>query len=124
MADLTLDLYTTGWCPDCRIAKRVLGELGVDYREIDIEQDPQAAQLVIRENQGRRRVPTIAISDRFYGNPRPAELRSLVAAAIDAAERVRAESTDTGTTPGGVPPTPPHPASSPSVAGAESRRSK
>lgn len=76
----TLDLYATSWCPDCRVAKRVLRELGVDYREIDIEQDPEAAELVIRENQGKRRVPTIRIGGRYYGNPSPVELRGLLAA--------------------------------------------
>ncbi|MBZ0089954.1 MAG: NrdH-redoxin [Thermoanaerobaculia bacterium] len=90
MANLTLDLYTTGWCPDCRVAKRVLRELGVDYREIDIERDAEAAELVIRENQGKRRVPTIAIAGRFFGNPPPAQLRALIAAAKDAADGVRA----------------------------------
>lgn len=80
MKQRTLDLYTTSWCPDCRVAKRVLRELGVTYREIDIEHDPEAAALVIRENQGRRRVPTIRIGGRFHGNPPPAELRALVAA--------------------------------------------
>lgn len=76
----TFVLYTTGWCPDCRVAKRLLRELGVEYHEIDIEQNPEAADIVIRENQGKRRVPTIAIEGRYYGNPSMAELKSLVAA--------------------------------------------
>lgn len=81
MTDSPLDLYTTTWCPDCRVAKRVLRELGREFREIDIELNPEAADLVVRVNQGKRRVPTIRIADRFYGNPPPAELRALLAAA-------------------------------------------
>jgi|CXWL01.1.fsa_nt_gi mycoredoxin len=90
MTNLTLDLYTTDWCPDCRVAKGVLRELGVDFREIDIERDPAAAEVVIRENQGKRRVPTIAIAGRFFGNPPPAQLRALIAAAKHAAVGLRA----------------------------------
>lgn len=124
MSDLTLDLYTTGWCPDCRVAKRMLAELGVSYREIDIERDPSAAELVIRENQGKRRVPTIAIAGRFHGNPRPAELRALVAAARDAAELTRTESSLAAPTSGIALQASRQPAPGPSVAGAEDRRSK
>jgi mycoredoxin len=85
MAEPTIDLYTTSWCPDCRVAKRVLREFGLDFREIDIEEDEAAAALVIRENQGKRRVPTIGIAGQFYGNPPPSQLRALLAAARNAA---------------------------------------
>ncbi len=122
MTHLTLDLYTTSWCPDCRVAKRVLRELDVAYREIDIEQDAAAAELVIRENQGKRRVPTIAIAGRFYGNPRPAELRSLIATARDAADVASAERTVPGPTRGGATPAPPFSASGPTVVDATTRR--
>lgn len=80
MTTPTVVVYSTRWCPDCRVAKRVLGELGVPFEEIDIEHHPGAAEIVIRENQGKRRVPTIAVDGRYYGNPGPAELRSIVAA--------------------------------------------
>lgn len=82
--DFGVIVYATGWCPDCRVAKRVLHELGVPFIEIDIEQDSHAAEIVLRENQGKRRVPTIAIGGRYYGNPSPAELLSLVAAVAGA----------------------------------------
>ncbi len=71
-------VYSTTWCADCRRAKRLLDELHVPYREIDIEQNPEAAELVIRHNGGKRRVPTIAIRGGFYGNPSPAQLLALL----------------------------------------------
>ena len=36
-------MYTTGWCSDCRRAKWFLKERGIDYREVNIENDPEAA---------------------------------------------------------------------------------
>lgn len=106
MTEPKMDIYTTNWCSDCRVAKRILREMGIDFREIDIEEDPEAAALVVRENQGKRRVPTIAIGGRFYGNPLPAELRALVAAARGAAGTLTAAppaappSGHSGSTPG------------------------
>ena len=51
-------VYTTPWCRDCKAAKRFLGERGIAYEEIDIEQRPEAAEIVMRLNDGMRKVPT------------------------------------------------------------------
>lgn len=56
-------VYSTVWCPDCKRAKRFLGEQRVPYLNIDIEQDPQAMALVERINQGKRIIPTIVFPD-------------------------------------------------------------
>jgi len=59
-------LYTTMWCVDCHRTKQFLRERGVAYREIDVDEDPDAEDLVLRVNAGRRKVPTIEISGRFF----------------------------------------------------------
>jgi mycoredoxin len=56
-------MYTTTWCGDCRRAKRVFAALGLPYREVDIERDPRAAELVRRLNGGMQSVPTILFPD-------------------------------------------------------------
>lgn len=56
-------MYTTTWCSDCRRAKRVFAAMSVPYREIDIETDATAAELVARLNAGARSVPTILFPD-------------------------------------------------------------
>lgn len=56
-------VYTTVWCPDCKRAKRFLGEQRVPYVNIDIEQDPQAMSLVETINRGKRIIPTIVFPD-------------------------------------------------------------
>jgi mycoredoxin len=54
-------IYTTPWCGDCGTAKRFLEKRGIPYEEVDIEQRPEAAELVMRLNDGMRKVPTIDV---------------------------------------------------------------
>jgi mycoredoxin len=52
-------MYTTSWCGDCRVTKRTLDSKGIAYEEIDIEAHPDAAEVVMRVNNGKRSVPTL-----------------------------------------------------------------
>ena len=54
-------IYTTPWCGDCTVAKRFLGERGIAYEEVDIEQRPEAAEIVMSFNDGMRKVPTLDV---------------------------------------------------------------
>ncbi len=56
-------MYTTEWCPDCWRAKQVMGSMKVNYQEININEDEDAIELVIRLNNGNRSVPTIVFPD-------------------------------------------------------------
>ena len=56
-------MYTTEWCPDCWRAKQVMGSMKVNYEEINISDDEDAIELVIRLNNGNRSVPTIVFPD-------------------------------------------------------------
>lgn len=56
-------MYSTTWCGDCRRAKRVFADFGVPYREVNIEDDEDAAELVQTLNNGLRSVPTIVFPD-------------------------------------------------------------
>ena len=62
----TITIYSAGWCPDCRRVKNFLKERGVEFREIDIEQDEVSEELVLRVNNGRRKVPTLKIGERYF----------------------------------------------------------
>jgi glutaredoxin len=59
-------MYTTGWCPDCRRAKSFMKERGVEFREVNIEQDRSAEQIVLKANNGKRRVPTLEVGGRYF----------------------------------------------------------
>jgi mycoredoxin len=69
-----ITIYSTTWCPDCRRAKSFLKERGVEFHEVNIEHDPEAEELVLRANHGRRKVPTLKVGQRFFAcspfNPR------------------------------------------------------
>jgi glutaredoxin len=62
----TLTMYTTAWCPDCRRAKSFLKERGIEFREVDMEKDPSAEEIVVKANNGKRKVPTLEIGGRYF----------------------------------------------------------
>lgn len=59
-------LYTTRWCADCWRAKQFLNERGIRYEEIDIDEDVDAEDLVLRVNEGRRKIPTVEVNGRYF----------------------------------------------------------
>lgn len=61
-----ITVYGTSWCSDCRSAKRFLKERGVEFREVNIDEEEDAEALVIGVNNGKRKVPTIQVGDRFF----------------------------------------------------------
>jgi mycoredoxin len=56
-------MYTTTWCGFCRRLKAQLARAGVEVKEVDIEQDPAAADFVMSVNGGNQTVPTILFAD-------------------------------------------------------------
>jgi glutaredoxin len=64
MGDVTI--YGTPWCVDCRRAKKFLSDRGVSFREVNIDETPDAEELVLRVNQGIRKVPTIEVEGRYF----------------------------------------------------------
>jgi thioredoxin reductase (NADPH) len=64
MPDITM--YTKSWCPYCDRAKRLLAEKGQRWTEIDIEEDPERRDEMVRRS-GRTTVPQIWIGDRHVG---------------------------------------------------------
>ena len=59
-------LYTTRWCADCWRTKQFLKERGVLYEEVDVDEDTDAEELIIRVNEGRRKIPTIEVAGRYF----------------------------------------------------------
>jgi mycoredoxin len=58
-----LTMYTTTWCAFCKRLKRQLAADGIEMTEIDIEQDPAAADYVMSVNGGFQTVPTVVFPD-------------------------------------------------------------
>lgn len=59
-------VYTTGWCPFCMRAKALLERKGLQYREINVEDDPDL-RAEMTQRTGRRTVPQIFIGETHVG---------------------------------------------------------
>jgi mycoredoxin len=73
-------MYSTTWCGYCHRLKRQLKSEGISFREVDIETDPGAAQLVERTNHGNQTVPTLVFADgSALTNPSVAQVKAQLA---------------------------------------------
>ena len=59
----TVTMYSTPWCGYCHRLKGQLEREGVHFEVVDIEQDPAAAEVVMRINNGNQTVPTLVYAD-------------------------------------------------------------
>ncbi len=73
----TVTMYSTTWCGYCRRLKTQLDSAGIGYTEVNIEEHPDAAELVQRVNGGNQTVPTLVFPDGSAAtNPSLADVRS------------------------------------------------
>ena len=62
-----VEMYTTGWCPYCAMARALLDRKGVAYSEIDIMAAPNRRGEMIKRAGGRSTVPQIFIDGEHIG---------------------------------------------------------
>jgi len=68
-------MYGTTWCGDCARSKRFLESRSVPYEWINIEEVPEAAEIVRNLNHGKQIVPTILLpSGKVLAEPSDREL--------------------------------------------------
>ena len=78
-------MYTTTWCGYCVRLKKLMQLEGIGFAEVDIENDPQAAELVSSANGGNRTVPTLIFADgSALTNPSIDQVKAQLAAAAGA----------------------------------------
>lgn len=61
-----ITVYGADWCRDTQRVREYLEGFGVPYNFIDVDQDPEAAQIVIEANGGKRRVPVVVVNWRGH----------------------------------------------------------
>ncbi len=61
--DSTVIMYSTAWCGYCHRLKSQMDREGITYEVVDIEQQPEAAAIVERVNNGNQTVPTLVYPD-------------------------------------------------------------
>ncbi len=69
---MEITVYSSAWCPDCRVAKRFLQQHNLPFTEIDIENTPGAAEEVIKRT-GKRAIPQFVINGEWVQPYRPGE---------------------------------------------------
>ncbi len=73
-------MYSTPWCGYCSRLKSQMDREGIAYDVVDIEQQPEAAQIVERVNNGNQTVPTLVYSDgTAQTNPSLKQVKAKVA---------------------------------------------
>lgn len=60
-------LYSKDYCPYCTAAKNLLTQKGAGYKEIDLSQNPEERDNMIKKAGGRTTVPQIFIGDTHVG---------------------------------------------------------
>lgn len=76
-ANAQLTMYTTPWCGYCRQLKRMLARDDIEFVEVDIEQQPAAADYVMDVNGGNQTVPTVVFADgSALTNPSIADVKA------------------------------------------------
>ena len=81
MSPSMVTMYSTVWCGYCRRLKDQMERAGITYQVIDIEDDPNAAELVMSVNGGSQTVPTLVFPDgSALTNPSLAQVQDKLAA--------------------------------------------
>jgi mycoredoxin len=76
-------MYTTPWCGYCHRLKSQLDREGIVFDIVDIEQVPEAAELVESANGGNQTVPTLVYADgTAQTNPSLIQVKQKLAALV------------------------------------------
>ena len=70
-------VYTTPACPWCSKVKSYLKNKGVNYQEVDVVKDTEAAQRMV-DLTGQRSVPVITKRDRYIVGFDPDRIDSIL----------------------------------------------
>ncbi len=60
---MTITMYGAQWCGDCRRAKQYFDDNDIEFTYVNLEETPEAADIVLERNGGLKRVPVIVFGD-------------------------------------------------------------
>ena len=61
-----ITIYSTSWCPSCVMAKKLLDEKKIPYKEVNIEEEGWGRDK-LKEITGAMTVPQIVINEKSIG---------------------------------------------------------
>jgi glutaredoxin len=67
---MLVQMYTAAWCGDCRAARKFLDTHGIEFTEINVDTDPEAAAEVVRR-AGKRAIPQLVIDGVWFQPYKP-----------------------------------------------------
>ncbi len=56
-------MYGADWCGDCLRAKAYFRDSNIDFEYVNLEETPEAADIVLERNKGLKRIPVIIFPD-------------------------------------------------------------
>lgn len=74
---MKIKVYSTPTCPYCHLAKEFLKEMNIDFEDIDVSQNEEAAQEMI-EKSGQMGVPVIDIDGEIIIGFNRAEIERIL----------------------------------------------
>ena len=74
-----MTVYTTTTCGPCRRLKRQLVEVGIPFREVDVDDHPEFGARIEAATGGYRTVPTVELAGRLLVNPSVPEILEALA---------------------------------------------
>ena len=63
-----ITIYTTPYCPFCVRAKELLKNKNIDFKEIDLSEEPEKFDEMSKKSNGARTVPQIFVDDTHIGD--------------------------------------------------------
>jgi len=63
-----ITIYTTPYCPFCIRAKQLLKNKNIDFKEIDLSEEPEKFDEMSKKSNGARTVPQIFVNDTHIGD--------------------------------------------------------
>lgn len=61
---VNVTVYSTPWCGFCKMAKEYLSGVNVPFKEVNVEEDNQAAMLIMQKTSSAG-VPVIQIAEDY-----------------------------------------------------------
>jgi len=61
-------IYTKNFCPYCNKAKSLLNLKKINFTEINLNQNPEKYEEMIRKSNGAKTVPQIFSSEKYIGD--------------------------------------------------------
>jgi glutaredoxin 3 len=63
-----ITIYTTPYCPFCIRAKQLLKSKNINFKEIDLSEEPEKFDEMSKKSNGARTVPQIFADDTHIGD--------------------------------------------------------